>query len=315
MAQQPLGATKGDLFVERARFPRQVVVSGEMDHRSDTISIGDADAFECPLDAVFGGEIDALIHGEANWEIREVPKALAKTGSWIEDEILDEDPFVKPWMIDFADDHYALDVTRARALLGWNPKHSLREALPRIIESLKADPQAWYRSNKLNPSLVAADALAQSTAKADEPLAMAHEHDAMQDHETMIAADNRWTRWAHFANIGLGAWLMTSPIVFGTFGGANFSEAVLRVTAERGLSALEWRSAMLAWSDLASGFLLIAFGGLSLMPRFSWRNGPTLSSASGCCSRRSCFGLRAPPCMPMTPSSGRLPSPSPSLCR
>jgi uncharacterized membrane protein len=88
--------------------------------------------------------------------------------------------------------------------------------------------------------------------------------------KTVGMGGGRQTRWAHFANIGLGAWLMTSPIVFGMFGGGPLSEAVLRVTVERGLSAPEWRSAMLAWSDLASGFLLIAFGGLSLMTRFNW---------------------------------------------
>ena len=211
-----------------------------------------------------------LIHGEVHWEIREIPKALARTGAWIENEILDEDPFIRPWMIDYADDHYALDVSRARTLLGWNPRHNLREALPRIIESLKADPQDWYRSNKLNPSLVAGNAPARPEAKADEPRAMAREHGAMHTREDMMAADNRQTRWAHFANIGLGAWLMTSPIVFGMFGGGTFSEAVLRVTAERNLPAPEWRTAMLASSDIASGLLLIAFGCLSLMPRFRW---------------------------------------------
>ena len=211
-----------------------------------------------------------LIHGESHWEIHEVPKSLAKTGAWIEDQVLDENPFIKPWMIDFADDHYALDVSQARTVLGWKPKHSLRETLPRIIDNLKADPQGWYRSNKLNPSLVVAEALPQSAAKADKPGAMSSEPDAMQDHEAMMAADDRQTRWAHFANIGLGAWLLTSPIVFGSFAGATFSEAVLRVTVERGLAAPEWRSAMLGWSDLASGFLLIVFGCLSLMPRCKW---------------------------------------------
>ena len=33
-------------------------------------------------------------------------------------------------MIDLADDHYDLDISRARTLLGWEPKHSLRETLP-----------------------------------------------------------------------------------------------------------------------------------------------------------------------------------------
>lgn len=105
--------------------------------------------------------VGALIHGKPHWEIREIPKVLAKTGAWIEEEILDKDPFIKSWMIDYADDYYALDVGRARSLLGWNPKHSLRETLPRIIGSLKADPLGWYRSNKLDSSLVVSDASVQ----------------------------------------------------------------------------------------------------------------------------------------------------------
>jgi dTDP-D-glucose 4,6-dehydratase len=61
------------------------------------------------------------------------------------------DPFIKPWMIDRANDHYALDITRARTLLGWEPKRSLRETLPKMIAALKADPLGWYRENKLEP--------------------------------------------------------------------------------------------------------------------------------------------------------------------
>jgi hypothetical protein len=60
-----------------------------------------------------------------------------------------EEPFIKPWMIDLADDHYALDVGRARTILGWDPKQSLRETLPRMVSALKADPVQFYKKNKL----------------------------------------------------------------------------------------------------------------------------------------------------------------------
>ncbi|MGT4071569.1 UNVERIFIED_CONTAM: hypothetical protein I5919_22595, partial [Aeromonas hydrophila] len=76
------------------------------------------------------------------------------------DEVLDEEPFIKPWMVDFADDHYELDIGRARKLLGWEPRFSLRGSLPTIIDNLKADPAGWYRENKLNDALVAGDAAA-----------------------------------------------------------------------------------------------------------------------------------------------------------
>src|SRR6266542_1209067 len=94
-------------------------------------------------------EFSRLIHGE-EWETREIPKAIAKAGAWVMDNApLVEDPFIKPWMVDRADDHYALDTARARTVLGWEPKRALREAVPKMVEALKADPERWYRQNKL----------------------------------------------------------------------------------------------------------------------------------------------------------------------
>ena len=93
-----------------------------------------------------------LIHDE-EWETREIPKALAKAGAWVLDNApLVDDPFIKPWMIDLADDHYALDIGRARADLAWEPKRSLRETLPKMVAALKDDPEGWYRDNKLEPA-------------------------------------------------------------------------------------------------------------------------------------------------------------------
>jgi nucleoside-diphosphate-sugar epimerase len=96
-------------------------------------------------------EFGRLIHGE-EWQTRRIPKAAAKAGAWLQDQTpLVEDPFIKPWMIDLADDHYALDITRARTVLGWEPKHALRESLPNMVAALKADPARWYKENKLTP--------------------------------------------------------------------------------------------------------------------------------------------------------------------
>lgn len=91
-------------------------------------------------------KIGQLIHGE-DWHTYEVPKPLAKAGSWSMN--LFGEPFIKPWMIDRADDHYELDISRARELLGWEPEHTLVGTLPHIIEKLKTDPVKWYRENKL----------------------------------------------------------------------------------------------------------------------------------------------------------------------
>jgi nucleoside-diphosphate-sugar epimerase len=103
-----------------------------------------------------------LIHGE-EWQTREISKALAKTGAWLKDNLpLAEEPFIKPWMIDLADDHYALDISRARNFLGWEPRCSLRATLPKMISALKADPPGWYRANKLEPPSWPQDVKAES---------------------------------------------------------------------------------------------------------------------------------------------------------
>jgi len=71
-------------------------------------------------------------------------------GAWLQDNLpLGRKPFVKPWMIDRADDHYELDITRVHTVVGWEPKRRLRETMPKIVAALKADPWAWYRENEL----------------------------------------------------------------------------------------------------------------------------------------------------------------------
>ena len=212
--------------------------------------------------------IGRLIHGE-DWETWEIPAALAKVGTWIEDEVLGEDPFIKPWMVDIANDHYAVDITRARTVLGWEPKRSLRTTLPRMIAALKRDPAGWYGANKLNAAKVAA-----RTAEADrEPPSRedAAEHERMMHHhmDEMGQMHHR-TLWAHFATIALGLWLATSPFVFNSFGAETFRDAVLRITEERGLWSPALRSTLLGWSDLLSGLLIAAFGTLSLSRRHAW---------------------------------------------
>ena len=92
-----------------------------------------------------------LIHGE-DLETLEVPGVLAplaKAGAWVMQKLPGADRFIKPWMIDRANDHYALDITRARTLLGWEPKRSLRGTIPTMVAALKADPLGFYRENNL----------------------------------------------------------------------------------------------------------------------------------------------------------------------
>jgi nucleoside-diphosphate-sugar epimerase len=91
-------------------------------------------------------KISYLVRGKAIKTFR-VPKLIAKMGAWVLG--LFGNPFIKPWMIDLADDHYELNISRARKYLSWTPKHSLESTLPKMIEELKADPDAWYRLNGL----------------------------------------------------------------------------------------------------------------------------------------------------------------------
>lgn len=79
-----------------------------------------------------------------------VPKWFAKLGAFLKCLIAGKHkPFIRPWMIDFADDHYELDITQAKKILGWNPKHSLEETLPIMIAGLLKDPALWYKANQL----------------------------------------------------------------------------------------------------------------------------------------------------------------------
>jgi nucleoside-diphosphate-sugar epimerase len=93
-------------------------------------------------------QLGQLIHGE-EWDTRRIPKPVAKAGAWLQDQAPGEEPFIKPWMIDLADDHFELDISRAKAELGWQPQRSLESTLPRMVAALKRDPLAWYREHKL----------------------------------------------------------------------------------------------------------------------------------------------------------------------
>lgn len=90
--------------------------------------------------------IAELLYGK-EWETKTISKPLAKAGARMQNVF--KNAFIKPWMIDIADDHMELDISKAKNLLEWEPKHSLRETLPKMIASLKEDPEQWYKKNKL----------------------------------------------------------------------------------------------------------------------------------------------------------------------
>jgi nucleoside-diphosphate-sugar epimerase len=235
------------------------------------------------------GEVQKIIgealHGE-DWATMRVPKTLAKAGAWLQNEVLGDDDFVKPWMVEQSNDHYVLDISRARQLLGWEPKHSLRETLPKMVAALKRNPAGWYKANKLNPAVVAwygqrppsgraAGEGEASPAPANADKAHSHSHGPAQgldDHDHMAAMqeDDRRTRWAHFANIGLGLWLAASPLTYDAVTSETVGAAVRAITVERDLPSVEWRAGVLMASDIISGLLIAVFGALSLSKRTAW---------------------------------------------
>ena len=84
-----------------------------------------------------------------DFKVLRIPKWVAKTGAWVENKLPGFDPFIEPWMIDLADDHYEMDISLAKQKLGWSPKHFVGTSLPVMMQLLKTDPKKWYQINGL----------------------------------------------------------------------------------------------------------------------------------------------------------------------
>ncbi len=252
------------------------------------------------------GEIQKRVGRELHdedWQTVPIPATLASVGAWFQDKAFDDDPFIHPYMVQMAGDHYQVDTSRAAELLGWRARHDLHDELPGILQALKADPVGWYQANGLNAAAVAAKAPKLSSPPADAAEATegiegpegsadadaAHRHDEADkamDHAPHDAMAKTMRRehfdllWVHWLNILLGAWLLSSPFAFGGFSATEFSDAVQRVTIERGLADPLWRSGQLARSDVICGLLIMCFGAMSLSPRLAWAQ--WANAAVGC---------------------------------
>jgi nucleoside-diphosphate-sugar epimerase len=273
MAQQMARIYERD--VQSHLYPGDPLVGQSMLHRDDLLDAlrrtVDRRATLPPATELLIGEPDALgydalqdelgrlFHGADDWLTLRVPKPVAAAGAWVQHRLepvvpdaIDEGerPFVKPFMVRMADDHYALDVGRARELLGWAPRHRLADELPAMVRALKDDPAAWYARHGIDPPdwIATADALGHDTG------------DLAARHAALVKRELRANRWAHLANVGLGTWLVTQPPLIGV------AEPGLRA-AEIGLGAavvvfaalaLSWRLQWARWVCAALGALVMA---------------------------------------------------------
>jgi nucleoside-diphosphate-sugar epimerase/uncharacterized membrane protein len=189
--------------------------------------------------------IGQLVHGEREWTTLRIPAVAARVGAWLQEksepvvpDTIDggKPPFIRPFMVERAGDHYELDISRARELLEWHPRHDIRDSLRNIVGSLKEDPVAWYRAHDITlPGWL--ESAAKVTPDPDE-LRAVHER-----RQREILARNAW---AHWSNAGLATWLMTAPYLLG------------------------YESGALTVSDVASGCALLVFSLLSLSWRAGW---------------------------------------------
>jgi nucleoside-diphosphate-sugar epimerase/uncharacterized membrane protein len=219
---------------------------------------------ETPSYETLQRRIGELVHGEP-WPTVALPKPLVEAGAWVQEEVLAHDPFIRPWMVEIADDHYELDISRARALLGWSPRRSLLATLPAMIEALKADPTDWYADNKLNSAVVAAAEPELREVVERQPSA---DHPTVQAVDTALAQEHGATSWAHLANMVLGLWLLASPFAYGLFDPVG--PVPPPPAAGHELAVPELRNARLAWSEMASGLAVIVLSGLALARPRSW---------------------------------------------
>lgn len=124
------------LMEKRKELPRELTF---LCCEEDSISYRD-------LQTAFG----KLLHNKEHWPMIWVPKWFAKFGAWVQNKIpFMPKPFIKPWMVDLADDNYEFTMEKARKILGFSPKRSLRQTLPLMVANLKADPIAWYKRHKI----------------------------------------------------------------------------------------------------------------------------------------------------------------------
>jgi len=169
------------------------------------------------------------------WPAIKVPAFVAKTGAAVMDKLpFMREPFIKPWMVKHADEHFDVDTTKLKRHIDWAPKKNLREVLPVMIESLKRDPDEWYKINKIPKPFYR--------------------------NLNMIGTDGERNLFlAAIFNIFMGLWLIGNPFTFGAIETGEFYSQIISGFMVIILSVLSLIPTVrwLKWVNATVGFWLL----------------------------------------------------------
>ena len=208
-----------------------LVKKGEPTEKFQNIIVGEEDVMSF---REIQEEAGMLIH-KRPWPSVTIPAFVAKTGAVVMDKLpFMREPFIKPWMVKHADEHFAVDMRRLKGMINWEPKRSLRQTLPLMIEGLKEDPEKWYKINKIEVPFYR--------------------------NLRMIGKEGeRNLFFAAIFNIFFGLWLMGNPFTFGSVEGSEFYSQIISgflvvVLATLSLiPTIRW----LRWVNATIGFWLL----------------------------------------------------------
>lgn len=174
------------------------------------------------------------LHGRP-WPTLRIPAPVATLGAKLMQKLpVIREPFIRPWMIPHADEHFDVDISKARRVFGWEPREHLRRKLPVIARNLRNHPKKWYAVNKM-----------------DEPF--------YRELRGVKGPGERNQYFASIAIIFLGLWSIANPFGFGEverweFISEIFFGVAMIITAALSLvPTLRW----LRWMNAGLGCLLM----------------------------------------------------------
>jgi hypothetical protein len=82
-----------------------------------------------------------------------IPRWLCRPGVYVQlliNNLLGQESFERPWMMDYIDKKLTVNASRTRARLDWEPRERLEilRRLPFLVENHRMDPLEWSRRNR-----------------------------------------------------------------------------------------------------------------------------------------------------------------------